>query len=96
MRLLLAERFFLLQWLLRLPFSSLSTVLGGAYSLMLDKHAHVAEFVLACDELSTLANWDNVRLLDSEGLGEHLLDRLHRRRRHYKGFPSRRRLLTLK
>jgi len=56
---------------------------------MLDKRAHVVEFVLACDELSTLANWDNVHLLDSEGLGEHLLDRLHRRRQHYKGFLSR-------
>jgi hypothetical protein len=62
---------------------------------MLDKCAHVAEFVLACDELSTLANWDNVRLLDSEGLGERLLDRFHRRRQRYKSFLSRRRLLTL-
>jgi len=63
---------------------------------MSDKHAHVAEFLLACDELSTLPNWDNVRLLDSEGLAEHLLDRLHRQREHYKGFLSQRRLLTLK
>ena len=63
---------------------------------MLDKHAHVANFVLACDEPSTLANWDNLRLLDSEGLGEHLLDRLLRRREPYKGFLSRQRLLTLK
>jgi hypothetical protein len=79
--------------LLRLPFTLLSTDLRDAYSLMLDKRAHVVEFVLACDELSTLANWDNVHLLDSEGLGEHLLDRLHRRRQHYKGFLSRWRLL---
>jgi hypothetical protein len=63
---------------------------------MLDKHAHAVEFVLACDELSALANWDNLRLLDSEGLGEHLLDRLQKRRQHYKGFLSRRRLLALK
>jgi hypothetical protein len=63
---------------------------------MLDKHAHVAKFVLARDGLSTLANWDNLRLLDSEGLGEHLLDRLHRRRQHYKGFLCRLRLLMLK
>jgi len=63
---------------------------------MLDKHVHVTEFVLACDELSTLANWDNVRLLDSEGLGERLLDRPHRRQEHYRGFLSQRRPLTLK
>jgi hypothetical protein len=63
---------------------------------MVDKHAHAMEFELACDELSALANWDNLRLLDSEGLGEHLLDRLHKRRRHYKGFLWRRRLQTLK
>jgi hypothetical protein len=75
--------------------SHLSTDLGGVHSLMLDKHAHVANFVLACDEPSTLANWDNLRLLDSESLGEHLLDRLLRRREHYKGFLSRRRLLAL-
>jgi len=30
--------------------------LGGAYSLMVDKHAHAMEFELACDELSALAN----------------------------------------
>jgi hypothetical protein len=70
--------------------------LGGAYSLILDKHARVPKFVLARDRLSMLANWDNLRLLDSEGLGEHLLDRLHRRRQHYKGFLCRRRLLMLK
>jgi hypothetical protein len=34
----------------------LSTDLGGAYSLMVDKHAHAMEFELAGDELSALAN----------------------------------------
>ena len=63
---------------------------------MLDKRAHVVEFVLACDELSTLANWDNVRLLDSEGLGEHLLDRLRMRLPHYRIALRQRSLLTLK
>jgi len=87
---------FRLQRLLRLPFTLLSTDLGGAYSLMLDKHAHVAKIVLARVGLSTLANWDNLRLLDSEGLGEHLLDKLHRRRQHYKGSLCRRRILMLK
>ena len=72
------------------------TDLGGTCSLMLDKHAGVAKFVPAYDALSTLPNWDNLRLLDSEGLEEHLLDSLHRRRQHYKGFLSQQRFLTLK
>jgi hypothetical protein len=39
----------------------------------------------ACDVLSTLPNWDNLRLLDSELRGGHLLDRLHTLLAHYKG-----------
>jgi hypothetical protein len=72
-----------------------STDLGGADSLTLDKHAGVVKFVLAYDVLSTLPNWDSLRLLDSEVLGEHLLDRLHMRQRHYRSL-ERRSLRTLK
>jgi hypothetical protein len=64
---------------------------------MFDKHADVVNFVLAYDVLSTIPNWDNLRLLDSEALGEHLLDRLHMLRRHYRRLLWRRtRSLTLK
>jgi hypothetical protein len=64
---------------------------------MFDKHADVVNFVLAYDVLSTIPNWDNLRLLDSEALGEHLLDRLHMLRRHYRRLLwRRRRSLTLK
>jgi hypothetical protein len=71
------------------------TDLGGAASLTSDKHAGVVRFGLAYDVLSTLPNWDNLRLLDSEVLGGHLLDRLHMRLRHYRSL-ERRSLRTLK
>ena len=76
--------------------SQLFTDLGGAYSLTLDKRAGVVKFVLACDVLSTHPNWDNLRLLDSEVLGEHLLDRLRMRLPHYRIALRQRSLLTLK
>jgi hypothetical protein len=72
------------------------TDLGGAYSLTLDKHAGVVKFVLAYDVLSTRPNWDNLRLLDSEVLGEHPLDRLRMRLRHYRSSLRHRSLPTLK
>ena len=59
------------------------TDLADAYSLVADKHAGVVTFVLAYDVISTLPNWDNHRLLHSEVLGEHLLDTLRMRPRHY-------------
>jgi len=72
------------------------TDLGGACSLMLDKHAGVMKSVLAYDPLATLANWDNLRLLDSEVLGEHLVDSVRMRLQHYSPLQTHRRLLTLK
>jgi hypothetical protein len=59
------------------------TDLGGAYSLMLDKHAGVEKLVLAYDPPATLPDWDNLRLLDSEVLGEHLVDSVRMRLQHY-------------
>ena len=45
----------------------------------------VAKFVLAYGVLSKLPTWDNLRSLDSELRGGHLLDRLHTPLAHYKG-----------
>jgi hypothetical protein len=93
-------RFSLLRRLSRLLLSRQGlycfTDLGGADSLTLDKHLGAVKFVLAYDVLSTLPNWDNLRLLDSEVLGEHLLDRLHMRLRHYRSCLRHRNLRTLK
>jgi hypothetical protein len=72
------------------------TDLGGTYSLMLDKHAGVAKFVLADDALSTLPNWDNLRLLHSAVLGQHPPDRLRMRLQRYSPLRTHRRLLTPK
>jgi hypothetical protein len=74
----------------------LFTDLNGVYFLKLDKPVGVVKFVLAYDVLSTLPNWDNLRLFDSEVLGEHLLDRLRMRLRHYRSSLRHRSLLTLK
>jgi hypothetical protein len=71
-------------------------ILNGAYSLELDKPVDAVKFVLACDVLSTHPNWDNLRLLDSEVLGEHLLDRLRMRLPHYRIALRQRSFLTLK
>jgi hypothetical protein len=83
------------------PLPCAFTDLGGAYSLMLDRHGAAVTFVLAYDVLSTLPNWDNRRLLDSEVLGERLPDRLRMPlqdcKNSHKVCPLRRRsLLTLK
>ena len=72
------------------------TDLGGAHSLMLDKHVGVVQFVLAYDPLATRPNWDNLRLLDSEVLGEHLVDSVRMRLQHYRSSLRHRSLLTLK
>jgi hypothetical protein len=58
------------------------TDLGGTYSL--DRDVDVVSFVLAYDVLSTLPNWDNLRLLDSEVLGERLPDSLRTPLEHYR------------
>ena len=70
------------------------TDLGGACSLMLDKHAAVTKSVLAYDPLATLPNWGNLRLLDSEVLGEHLVDNVRMRLQHYNSVQTHRRLPT--
>jgi hypothetical protein len=67
-----------------------------ASSSMLDKQAVVVKLVFAYDVRSRRPNWGNLRLLDSEVLGEHLFDRLRTPLEHYKSSLPHRSLLTLK
>jgi len=62
---------------------------------MSDKYVVVVKVVSAYDLFSTLPNWGNLRLLDSEVLGEHLFDRLRTPLERYSS-PRNASLLTLR